>query len=242
MILIPAIDIINGQCVRLTKGAYDTKTVYSNSPLEVAKQFEDAGLTHVHLVDLDGARAKHIVNTNILESIATQTSLIIDFGGGIKSEQDLQTVFDCGATQVTLGSVAVSRPDLVSQWMDRYGADRLILGADAKNRRIATHGWENDSGLDVLDFINDYVQKGFTDIVCTDVDKDGMLNGPSLELYTEIRNNHPEIGLIASGGVGSIQDLKLLKEIGCKATIIGKAIYEQKISLPELHVFSQTWR
>lgn len=238
MILIPAIDIINGQCVRLTKGAYDTKTVYNNSPLEVAKQFEDAGLTHVHLVDLDGARAKHVVNANILESIATQTALTIDFGGGVKSEQDLQTVFDCGATQVTLGSVAVSRPELVFQWMDRYGADRLILGADAKNRQIATHGWENDSGIDVHDFVNAYVQKGFTNVVCTDVDKDGMLNGPSIELYTEIINNHPEIGLIASGGVSCVQDLQRLKAIGCKATIIGKAIYEGKISLQELLLFS----
>ena len=181
MIIIPAIDIIDGQCVRLTKGAYDTKTVYSDLPVEVAKRFEGAGLTHLHVVDLDGARAKHIVNAKVLEAIATQTNLQVDFGGGIKSERDLQTAFDCGAAQVTLGSIAVVEPQLVLEWLDRYGADQLILGADAKNRRIATHGWEQDSGLDVLDFVKDFTKKGFTNVLCTDVAKDGMLEGPSLD-------------------------------------------------------------
>ena len=234
MILVPAIDIINGQCVRLTKGNYDTKKVYNESPVEVAKSFEGAGLTHVHVVDLDGARAKHIVNTKELEAIATKTSLIIDFGGGIKSAVDLQTAFDCGATQVTLGSVAVDSPKLVLDWLQKFGADKLILGADAKNRRIATHGWEKDSGIDILDFIKDYSEKGFKHVLCTDVAKDGMLAGPSLELYYELLEEIKKISLIASGGVSSMDDLYQLKELGCTAAIVGKAIYEGKISLKEL--------
>ena len=234
MILVPAIDIINGQCVRLTKGDYDTKKVYNESPVEVAKAFEGAGLTHVHVVDLDGARAKHIVNAKVLEQIATQTSLQVDFGGGIKSETDLQTVFDCGASQVTLGSLAVSEPELVLEWLEKFGAEQLILGADAKNRRIATHGWEQDSGLDVIDFIKDYAQKGFEYVLCTDVAKDGMLAGPSLELYYEILEQLPELSLIASGGVTTMDDIYQCAELGCTAAIIGKAIYENKLSLKEL--------
>ena len=234
MILVPAIDIINGQCVRLTKGDYDSKKVYNESPVEVAKAFEGAGLTHVHVVDLDGARAKHIVNAKVLEQIATQTSLKVDFGGGIKTETDLQTAFDCGASQVTLGSVAVSEPELVREWLEKFGAEQLILGADAKNRRIATHGWEQDSGLDVIDFIKDYAQKGFEYVLCTDVAKDGMLAGPSLELYYEILEQLPELSLIASGGVTSMDDIYQCAELGCTAAIIGKAIYENKLSLKEL--------
>ena len=234
MILIPAIDIINGQCVRLTKGDYDTKKVYSESPLEVAKAFEGVGLSHVHVVDLDGARAKHIVNTRVLEEIATKTNLNIDFGGGIKSAADLQTAFDCGATQVTLGSIAVDAPALVKDWLNTFGADRLILGADAKNRRIATHGWEKDSGIDVVDFIEQYTAQGFAYVLCTDVAKDGMLQGPSLELYYELLAKIEEISLIASGGVSTLDDLYQLEELGCAAAIIGKAIYEGKISLKEL--------
>ena len=234
MILVPAIDIINEQCVRLTKGNYDTKKVYNESPIDVAKSFEGAGLTHVHVVDLDGARAKHIVNTKVLEAIATKTSLIIDFGGGIKSAVDLQTAFDCGVTQVTLGSVAVDSPKLVSDWLEKFGADKLILGADAKNRRIATHGWEKDSGIDILDFIKDYSEKGFKHVLCTDVAKDGMLGGPSLELYYELLEEIKKISLIASGGVSSMDDLYQLEELGCTAAIVGKAIYEGKISLKEL--------
>ena len=234
MILVPAIDIINGQCVRLTKGDYDTKKVYNESPVEVAKAFEGAGLTHVHVVDLDGARAKHIVNANVLEQIATQTSLQVDFGGGIKSETDLQTAFDSGASQVTLGSIAVSEPELVGEWLEKFGAEQLILGADAKNRRIATHGWEQDSGLDVIDFVKDYAQKGFEYVLCTDVAKDGMLAGPSLELYYEILEQLPELSLIASGGVTTMDDIYQCAELGCTAAIIGKAIYENKLSLKEL--------
>ena len=237
MILIPAIDIINGQCVRLTKGDYDTKKVYNESPVEVAKAFEGAGLTHVHVVDLDGARAKHIVNAKVLEEIASKTSLQVDFGGGIKSEDDLQTAFDCGASQVTLGSIAVSAPELVLEWLDKFGSERLILGADAKNRRIATHGWEQDSGLDVIDFVKDYTQKGFEYVLCTDVDKDGMLQGPSLELYYELLEELPEIALIASGGVTTMDDIYQCAELGCAAAVIGKAIYEGNISLKELEQY-----
>ncbi len=234
MILVPAIDIINGQCVRLTKGDYDTKKVYSESPLEVAKAFEGAGLTHVHVVDLDGARAKHIVNSKVLEAIATKTSLQVDFGGGIKSKIDLQTAFDCGASMVTLGSIAVSNPELVLEWLETFGAEKLILGADAKDRRIATHGWEQDSGIDVLDFVKDYTQKGFEHVLCTDVAKDGMLAGPSLELYYELIAAMPDISLIASGGITTMDDIYQCAELGCSAAVIGKAIYEGKIALKEL--------
>jgi len=237
MILIPAIDIINGQCVRLTKGDYNTKKVYNESPLEVAKAFEGAGLTHVHVVDLDGARAKHIVNAKVLEEIASHTSLQVDFGGGIKSATDLQTAFDYGASQVTLGSIAVSAPELVLEWLEKFGTERLILGADAKNRRIATHGWEQDSGLDVINFVKDYAQKGFEYVLCTDVAKDGMLQGPSLELYYELLEELPEITLIASGGVTTMDDIYQCAELGCAAAIIGKAIYEGKISLKELEMY-----
>lgn len=237
MILVPAIDIINGQCVRLTKGDYDTKKVYNESPVEVAKAFEGAGLTHVHVVDLDGARAKHIVNAKVLEEIVTKTTLQVDFGGGIKSDTDLQTAFDCGAAQVTLGSIAVTSPELVQGWLSQFGAERLILGADAKNRRIATHGWEKDSGIDVLNFVKDYAKKGFEYVLCTDVAKDGMLAGPSLELYYELLEQTPEISLIASGGVTTLDDLYQLEELGCEAAIIGKAIYEGKISLKALENF-----
>ena len=237
MIVVPAIDIIDGQCVRLTKGAYDTKTVYSDSPVEVAKRFEGAGLTHLHVVDLDGARAKHIVNAKVLEAIATQTTLQVDFGGGIKSERDLQTAFDCGAAQVTLGSIAVVEPHLVLEWLDRYGADQLILGADAKNRRIATHGWEQDSGLDVLDFVKDFTKKGFTNVLCTDVAKDGMLEGPSLDLYRELISEVEGLSLIASGGVSAMEELYACRELGCSATVVGKAIYEGKIGLAELETY-----
>lgn len=234
MILVPAIDIINGQCVRLTKGDYDTKKVYSESPLEVAKAFEGAGLTHVHVVDLDGARAKHIVNSKVLEAIATKTSLQVDFGGGIKSKIDLQTAFDCGASMVTLGSIAVSNPELVLEWLETFGAEKLILGADAKDRRIATHGWEQDSGIDVLDFVKNYTQKGFEHVLCTDVAKDGMLAGPSLELYYELIAAMPDISLIASGGITTMDDIYQCAELGCSAAVIGKAIYEGKIALKEL--------
>ena len=189
------------------------------------------------MVDLDGARAKHIVNAKVLEAIATQTNLQVDFGGGIKSEHDLQTAFDCGATQVTLGSIAVVEPQLVLEWLDRYGADQLILGADAKNRRIATHGWEQDSGLDVLDFVKDFTKKGFTNVLCTDVAKDGMLEGPSLDLYRELISEVEGLFLIASGGVSTMDDLYACRELGCSAAVVGKAIYEGKIGLKELKTY-----
>ena len=237
MIIIPAIDIIDGQCVRLTRGAYNTKTVYSDSPVEVAKRFEGAGLTHLHVVDLDGARAKHSVNAKVLEAIATQTSLKVDFGGGIKSERDLQTAFDCGVAQVTLGSIAVIEPQLVLDWLNQYGADQLILGADAKNRRIATHGWEKDSGLDVLEFIQNFIKKGFTNVLCTDVSKDGMLEGPSLDLYRDLVKEVDGLSLIASGGVSTMEDLYACRELGCSSAIVGKAIYEGKIGLKELKTY-----
>ena len=237
MIIIPAIDIIEGQCVRLTKGAYNNKTVYSDSPVDVAKRFEGAGLTHLHVVDLDGARAKHIVNAKVLEAIATQTNLRVDFGGGIKSERDLQTAFDCGAAQVTLGSIAVVEPQLALEWLEQYGTDQLILGADAKNRRITTHGWEQDSGIDVLNFVKDLTKKGFTNVLCTDVDKDGMLSGPSLELYRELLNEVEGLSLIASGGVSAMADLYACRELGCSAAVVGKAIYEGKIKLKELETY-----
>ena len=201
MIIIPAIDIIGGQCVRLTKGVYDTKTVYSDSPVEVAKRFEGAGLTHLHLVDLDGARAKHIVNAKVLEAIATQTNLQVDFGGGIKSERDLQTAFDCGAAQVTLGSIAVVEPQLV------------------------------------LEFVQDFTKKGFTKVLCTDVNKDGMLAGPSLKLYRELLNEVEDLSLIASGGVSTMEDLYACRKLGCSAAVVGKAIYEGKIGLEELEIY-----
>ena len=237
MIIIPAIDIIDGQCVRLTKGVYDTKIVYSDSPVDVAKRYEGAGLTHLHVVDLDGARAKHIVNAKVLEDIATQTNLQVDFGGGIKSELDLQTAFDCGATQVTLGSIAVIEPQLVLEWLDQYGADQLILGADVKNRRIVTHGWEQDSGIDLLDFVKDFTKKGFSNVLCTDVAKDGMLEGPSLDLYLEMLNKVEGLSLIASGGVSNMDDLYACNKIGCSAAVVGKAIYEGKIKLKELETY-----
>lgn len=210
------------------------KRFYNESPVEVAKAFEGAGLSHVHVVDLDGARAQHIVNAKVLEEIATQTSLQVDFGGGIKSETDLQTAFDCGASQVTLGSIAVSDPELVLEWLGKFGVDQFILGADAKNRRVATHGWEQDSGIDVIEFVKGYTQKGFEYVLCTDVAKDGMLAGPSLELYYELMEELPEIALIASGGVTSMDDIYQCAEFGCAAVVVGKAIYEGKIALKEL--------
>ncbi|MBL6647115.1 MAG: 1-(5-phosphoribosyl)-5-[(5-phosphoribosylamino)methylideneamino]imidazole-4-carboxamide isomerase [Flavobacteriaceae bacterium] len=237
MRIIPAIDIIDGKCVRLTKGDYDTKKVYNESPVEVAKAFEGAGLTHVHVVDLDGARAKHIVNAKVLEQIAMQTSLQVDFGGGIKSETDLQTAFDCGASQVTLGSIAVSEPELVGEWLEKFGAEQLILGADAKDRRIATHGWEETSDLDVIDFVKDYQKIGVSYVICTDVSKDGMLAGPSFALYQELLNEVPNIKLIASGGISAFSELPQLAAMGCEGVIIGKAIYENRISLKTLEKY-----
>jgi phosphoribosylformimino-5-aminoimidazole carboxamide ribotide isomerase len=233
MKIIPAIDIINGQCVRLTQGDYAQKKTYNSDPLAVAKTFQDAGLKYLHLVDLDGAKGGRIINHKVLESIATKTSLIVDFGGGIKTDADIALAFDCGAQQVTVGSIAVKTPEKVQQWLEKYGPEKIILGADCKDRKIAVSGWQEASKLDVVEFIKDYQQKGIRDVVCTDISKDGMLAGPSFELYKEIIAGC-NINLIASGGVTTIDDVIALKAMGCTGAIIGKAIYEGTITLKQL--------
>ena len=233
MRIIPAIDIIDGKCVRLTKGDYSTKKIYNENPLEVAKEFEANGIQYLHIVDLDGAKSNNIVNHKILESIATKTSLQIDFGGGIKTNEAVQLAFDCGAKQITGGSIAVSNSEIFSGWISKYGADKIILGADCNNRKIATNGWLKESELDVIDFIDSYQKKGIQHVICTDISKDGMLQGASNELYREILKA-TGISLIASGGVSCMNDLSQLKEIGCEGVILGKAIYEGNISLKEL--------
>lgn len=233
MKIIPAIDIIEGKCVRLSKGDYDTKKIYNENPVEVAKEFEDFGIQYLHLVDLDGAKAKKIINQKVIENIAKKTNLIIDFGGGIRSEEDLQKAFDSGAKKVTLGSIAVINPELCLAWLEKFGAEKLILGADCLDRKIKTSGWLENSETDVVDFIKEYLKKGFREVVCTDISKDGMLQGPSTALYQEIIENST-IELIASGGISNIEDVQKMKEIGCAGTIIGKAIYEGRISLEDL--------
>lgn len=233
MRIIPAIDIIDGKCVRLSKGDYDTKKIYNENPVEVAKEFEDFGIQYLHLVDLDGAKAKKIINQKVIENIAKNTNLIIDFGGGIRSEEDLQKAFDSGAKKVTLGSIAVVNPELCLAWLEKFGAEKLILGADCLDRKIKTSGWLENSETDVVDFIKEYQKKGFREVVCTDISKDGMLQGPSTVLYQEIIENST-IELIASGGISNIEDVQKMKEIGCAGTIIGKAIYEGRISLKDL--------
>lgn len=233
MRIIPAIDIIGGKCVRLTKGDYSTQKIYSENPLDMAKIFEDAGIQYLHVVDLDGAKAKQIVNYKILEVLASQTNLNVDFGGGIKSENDIKTAFECGAKQITVGSIAAQNQDLMLEWLMKYGAEKIILGADCKNRRIATNGWLENSNLDVISFIKDYENKGAKYSIVTDIDKDGMLSGPAFELYEEILTD-TTISLIASGGITTIKDVQKLKNIGCEGAIIGKAIYEGTINLKEL--------
>lgn len=237
MRIIPAIDIIEGQCVRLSKGDYDTKKVYNENPLEVAKAFEDSGIEYLHLVDLDGAKSKHIVNHKILENIATQTNLKIDFGGGLKSDKDLQIAFESGAQQITGGSIAVSDKALFLEWVAKFGSQKIILGADAKEGKIATGGWKESSNLQIEKFIKDFVNEGIEYVISTDISKDGMLEGPSVDLYTSILKNNPELKLIASGGISNLQDLEDVFEIGCEGVIIGKAIYENRISLKELEKF-----
>ena len=233
MRIIPAIDIIDGKCVRLSKGDYETKKIYNENPVEVAKEFEDFGIQYLHLVDLDGAKAKKIINQKVIENISKNTNLIIDFGGGIRSEEDLQKAFDSGAKKVTLGSVAVVNPELCLAWLEKFGAEKLILGADCLDRKIKTSGWLENSETDVVDFIKEYQKKGFREVVCTDISKDGMLQGPSTALYQEILENST-IELIASGGISNIEDVQKIKKIGCAGTIIGKAIYEGRISLEDL--------
>jgi phosphoribosylformimino-5-aminoimidazole carboxamide ribotide isomerase len=233
MRIIPAIDIINGKCVRLTKGDYSTQKIYNENPLEMAKYFEDNGIEYLHLVDLDGAKSHQIVNHKILYQIATKTNLKIDFGGGLKQRKDLDIAFENGANQITGGSIAVSNPVEFLEWLQQYGSDKIILGADCLNRKIATQGWLETSEIDVIDYILDYVSKGITSVICTDISKDGMLQGTSNELYQNILQN-TKVNLIASGGVTNLSDLKLLKEIGCEGVIIGKALYEGTIKIENL--------
>lgn len=234
MIIIPAIDLIGGKCVRLTKGDYNTTKIYNENPLEVAKSFEDAGLTHLHLVDLDGAKKGEVVNWDVLESLAKGTSLKIDFSGGIKSAEAVKRALDLGASKVTIGSIAVKRPDTFKTWILDFGPEKLILGADVLGDKIAVHGWQEASEATIFDFIEGYELCGIRQVMCTDVSKDGMLQGPSIQLYTDIINRFPQIQLIASGGVSNLDDLKELKSIGCHSAIVGKAIYEGRVTLEQL--------
>lgn len=233
MRIIPAIDIIDGKCVRLSEGRYDTKKVYSENPLEMAKRFEGAGIRYLHLVDLDGAKNGKITNVKVLEQITSGTNLKVDFGGGLRTDQDVRIAFEAGATQVTGGSIAIKDSQTFERWLGMYGAEKIILGADCKNRMIATEGWLSESDTDVLDFIKRFRRKGISTVICTDISKDGMLKGPSINLYREILNE-TNISLIASGGVSQIEDLEQLKTIGCSGAIVGKALYENKITLKQL--------
>lgn len=237
MQIIPAIDIIEGKCVRLTQGDYNQKKIYNEHPLEVAKQFEDAGLRRLHLVDLDGAKAGAVKNWKVLETLASRTSLTIDFGGGIKTENDLQIVFDSGAALATIGSLAINNKELFVAWLQQYGADHFLLGADVKNEKIAINGWQETSDVWIYDFIQDYLSYGIQQVFCTDVSKDGMLEGAAIDLYKNIVEKFPALLLIASGGVSSIDDLYKLEDVGCKGAIVGKAIYEGRIKLGELKRF-----
>ena len=237
MRIIPAIDIIDGQCVRLSKGDYDTKKVYNENPLEIAKQFEAHGIEHLHLVDLDGAKSKHIVNHKVLEQIAAKTSLKIDFGGGLKTDEDLRIAFESGANQITGGSIAVKDTGTFKSWIGKFGANKIILGADANNEKIAVSGWLEESDEDLIPFIQGYEKEGIQYVICTDIAKDGMLQGPSFDLYKKILKASPNIKLIASGGISTFEELPRLASLGCEGTIIGKAIYENKISLKQLEEF-----
>ena len=236
--LIPAIDIIDGKCVRLTQGDYATKKVYNEDPLEVAKMFEGNGIRRLHVVDLDGAREGRIINYRILERIATRTSLIIDFGGGLKQEDDLEIAFESGAQMVTGGSIAVKNPEMFTSWISKFGSEKIILGADAKEKKIAISGWEETTSQELVPFIKGYYDKGITKVICTDIARDGMLQGPAIDLYKEIRDEIPFLYIIASGGVSSIEDIEILSEAGIPAVIFGKAIYEGKIQLKDLLRFT----
>ena len=237
MTIIPAIDIIDGKCVRLTQGDYDQKKEYNEHPLEVAKRFEDAGLLRLHLVDLDGAREKKVRNWKVLETIASKTSLAIDFGGGIAAQKDVEIVFESGAAYATVGSIAVKDEAEFTKWLMTFGADKFLLGADVKDKLIVIHGWTEATKKTVFDFIDQYSGKGVKQVFCTDVSKDGKLEGPSVDLYREIIEQFPGLYFIASGGVASVYDLHTLHEIGCKAAIVGKAIYENRVSLTDLKEF-----
>lgn len=235
--LIPAIDLIDGKCVRLSKGDYDTKKVYNENPLEVAKEFEANGIDRLHLVDLDGAKAGRIINYNVLETIASKTGLVIDFGGGLKTTDDLKIAFDSGAQMVTGGSIAVKNEAEFSGWIKKYGSEKIILGSDVKDRKIAVSGWLETSDLELMEFLKDYINKGITKTICTDISKDGMLQGPSVELYKEIMAEFPDLFLIASGGVSNMKDIEVLREAGIPAVIFGKAIYEGRISMDDMKRF-----
>ena len=237
MRIIPAIDVIDGKCVRLSKGDYNTKKIYNEHPLEIAKQFEAHGIEFLHLVDLDGAKASHIVNHKVLEDIATQTNLKIDFGGGLKTDEDLRIAFESGAGQITGGSIAVKQPDVFKNWLSKFGAHKIILGADANNEKIAISGWLEESDEELIPFVKNYQKEGVQYVICTDIAKDGMLQGPSFDLYEKMLAQLPNIKLIASGGISTFDELPKLAELGCEGTIIGKAIYENKISLKQLENF-----
>ena len=232
--LVPAIDIIGGQCVRLTKGDYDQKTVYRDSPSEVAKEFEDLGFRRLHVVDLDGAKSRHIVNDAVLMAFTTETGLTVDFGGGIKTDEDIEKAFASGASMVTVGSIAVTRPELFIGWLEKYGAERMILGADVRHGKISINGWKEDSQEDLLPFLKKYIDAGVKNVLCTEISKDGTLSGPATDLYKEIMDAYPDIRLIASGGVSSIDDIRALDAAGIPSVVFGKAIYEGKINLNEL--------
>jgi len=234
--LIPAIDIIDGKCVRLSQGDYDRRKEYDERPLEVAKRLQDVGIRRLHVVDLDGAASSHIVNYKSLEQIATHTDLMIDFGGGLKTDDDLRIAFECGAAMVTGGSIAVKDAETFCRWLQIYGSERIILGADAKDKKVAVSGWKENSDLELLPFISSYVEQGISKVICTDISKDGMLQGPAVELYQEILEQHPSLHLIASGGVGSMDDIKRLEEAGVPAVIFGKALYEGRITMDELKI------
>jgi phosphoribosylformimino-5-aminoimidazole carboxamide ribotide isomerase len=243
MRIIPAIDIIEGKCVRLSKGDYDTKKIYNENPLEVAKSFEAHGIQYLHLVDLDGAKSSQIVNYKVLEQIASKTNLKIDFGGGLKSDSDLKIAFESGANQITGGSIAIKQPEVFKSWIQQYGADKIILGADAMNEKVAISGWLEESKEEVIPFIQSYQKEGIQYVICTDISKDGMLKGPSFELYQRILDSdlsnraESRLKLIASGGISTFDELPKLAELGCEGTIIGKAIYEGRISLKQLESY-----
>lgn len=237
--LIPAIDLIGGKCVRLTKGDYDTQKVYNEDPVAVAREFEEYGFKRLHVVDLDGARSKHVVNHKVLERMAQATSLIIDFGGGIKTDEDIRIATESGAQMVTVGSVAVTRPDLFLGWLRQLGSERIILGADVKNGRISINGWKEDSSDELIPFLDKYIEKGVQKVLCTEISKDGTLQGPATALYREIMTQFPQCHLIASGGVSSMNDLKELDQAGIPAVVFGKAIYEGRIALKDLALWME---
>lgn len=232
--LIPAIDIIDGKCVRLTKGDYDTKKVYNEDPVSVAKEFEAHGIRRLHVVDLDGARSKHVVNDHVLRAITQQTSLTVDFGGGIKTNEDIEKAFEAGASLVTIGSIAVTEPERCIGWLKRFGADHIILGADVRDGKVSINGWKEDSQEELIPFLQRYLDEGFHNVLCTDISKDGMLQGPAIALYKEVMETFPQCHLIASGGVSSKEDIIALDEAGIPAVVFGKAIYEGRIKLEEL--------